>query len=216
MTGQHKGERMKLHTYIQKLRAYPEKFSLRSELLFSLGVLLLGLIFSIGEKATEGVFSSGIWGGDIGIRVFLAVLISAYSRYPISAAVNSLLFFLPRWLICSPYEIFWLEFFSRNDWLGWLIIVGVTFLTGFGVWFSKGKGVLGSVFLSLPAAILFSGGFQAFYSADFMTWLLLLLWIALLLILPKTLKQKLVAFALSILFVTVPILVRLLPYFFLG
>ena len=52
-------------------------------------------------KATDSVSMIGDIGTELGVWVFTATLLAAFSRYPLSAALNTLLFFLA--MLCAYY-----------------------------------------------------------------------------------------------------------------
>ncbi len=183
---------------IQKLRPYPEKLSVRFEFIFSGSTLLLGLFMGLIAKMTDSVSVIGEIGTQLGIWVFAAAIVAAYSRYPLTAGINVLLFFLSMLFAYYVYGYTVLGFFSRAYFMGWLMIALLSPLAGVCAWFSKAKGIVGSIVTALPVAILFAEGYPAFYTSSFVLYTSLLLGIALCAVLPRTIKQKISAFVIAI------------------
>jgi len=159
----------------------------------------LGLI----AKATDSVSVIGDIGTYLGVWVFTATLIAAFSRSPLFAALNTLMFFLALLTAYYTYGSLVLGFFPKAYFLGWLIVALLSPLGGVAVWFSRGKGCLAIICASIPIAVLFAEGYPVYYYYIFKIPLILDLVFALILafVLPKTWKQKglalLLAFALS-------------------
>lgn len=151
-------------------------------------------------KAADSTSIIGSIGTELGIWVFAASFIAAYSRYPLAAALNTMLFFLC--MLASYYIYGWamLGFFPATYFLGWLIIALLSPAAGFLVWFSRGKHILGAIAAALPACVLFASGYSAFYTHNIVSFLSLALGTLLLILLPQTLRQKALAFGLAVVF----------------
>lgn len=191
---------MNINSAINKLRPLPKQFSLRYELFFSIGVIFLGLLFGYVSKATDNVVIIGELTTELGIWIFLATLIAVYSRYPISAAINVMMFFLS--MLCSYYAYgqIVLGFFPRSYFMGWLVIALLSPLAGFIVWFSKGTGTIATVTAALPISVLFAWGYPAFYTYHFTLFLTVGFGVLLNILLPKEKTQMAVVLILSMAF----------------
>lgn len=155
----------------------------------------------IGELTTE-----------LGLWVFAAALIAAYSRYPISAAIYVTYFFLS--MLCSYYIYgqLVLGFFPKSYFMGWLVLSLLSSFAGFLVWFSKGRGIAAIVAASLPIAALFAWGYPAYYTYKLTLFVTLGFGIVLNAVLPKGKKQMAAVLILSIAFAFLIVKLNLLSY----
>ena len=179
---------------IQALRPCP-RLSIKGELLFSCLVALLGLVMGFVAKATDSVSVIGEIGTELGVWVFAAALIAAYSRHVLCAAANVLVFFLCVLASYYLYGYFVLGFFPKAYFVGWLAVAMGSPLPGALLWFSRARGAVGAVLSALPAAVLFHHGYPAFYTHRFSLFFSLTLGVSCCLLLPRTAKQKALAAA---------------------
>ncbi|MCL1964801.1 MAG: DUF6518 family protein [Firmicutes bacterium] len=187
------------------IREYPEKVNAKREALFVLLVILIGLILGFIAKATDSVSVMGEIGTYLGVWIFAATLIAAFSRSPLLSALHTLIFFLAMLISYYAYGSLALGFFPRAYFLGWLIIALLSPIGGFVVWFSRGKGRIAIICASIPIAMLIAEGHPAYYTYKIPLILDLIFALILIMILPKTWKQRgfvtLVAAALSLVLV---------------
>ena len=204
--------KLTIKDYIHHIRPLPNKLFFKKELIFSVGIVVLGLLLGTIAKMTDSISVIGEIGTELGVWVFLATLIAVYSRYPVSAAVNVLVFFLS--MLCSYYLYgqFILGFFPSAYFMGWLIIALLSPIAGFFIWFSKGRGMPSILIAALPISLLFSLGYPAFYTYDITLILTLLFGAVLTIILSKTAKQRIILFCISILFAVLIVYFRLVNY----
>lgn len=189
---------MNIHRKMQSFRAYPIRKTYKIDLLISLGVVLLGTLMGYVSKATDSVSIIGDIGTELGIWVFVASIVAAYSRYPFTAALNTMLFFLSMLASYYIYGLVILGFFPRAYFLGWLFISLLSPIAGFIIWFSKGKTILSAIVTALPASILFASGYSAFYTYNIVSSLSLVFGGILIALLPQTLKQKAISFGIAV------------------
>ena len=206
---------MGINAAIQKIRPYPDRLSLKKEIITSVCVMALGAVMGAVAKMTDSVSLIGEIGTEWGVWVFAASIVAAYSRYPVTAAINTAVFFLSMLGAYYLYCDIVLGFFPQSYFLGWLIAAGLSPFAGVVVWFSRGRGTAAAVASALPVSVLFAGGYPALYLPRLTMYITLVFGIILLLILPKTLKQKLAALGAAVLlaFVVAKLgLLYLLPF----
>ena len=189
---------MNIHQHIQQQRPYPQKLSMKTEVIFSVFIVLLGLTLGFVAKMTDSVSIIGEIGTEIGVWIFVATMIAAFSRYPFAAVINVFLFFIFALVAYYLYGNFVLGFFPRSYFYGWLIVALVSPFAGFVIWFSKANNFVGIVISSLPVAFLFAHGFPAFYTHRLSLFLSLIMGLLCCLVLPRTVKQKIITCAISI------------------
>lgn len=182
---------------INAIRLMPEKIDIKREKRISLFVMLLGLALGYIAKKTDSISMIGEIGTDLGIWVFIASIIVAFSHTPITAAINAPIFFLSMLASYYLYGHLVLGFFPRAYFLGWLAVSLLSPIGGVFVWFSRGNGWVAAVCAALPIAILLAWGYPAFYVYRIPLMLDILYAVVLLIVLPKTGRQKAITLVIS-------------------
>lgn len=95
----------------------------------------------------------------LGVWIFLAVLISLFSRSPFRAATGVFLFFSGMTASYYLYTIFVAGFFPRSYMMIWIVLTLLSPLAAFICWYARGRG---SVSLILSSGILMVMTRQAF------------------------------------------------------
>lgn len=175
---------------IERWRVMPQSASRKMDILYAAGCVLLGLLLGWVAKATDSVSLIGEIGTELGIWVFIATLVAAYSRTPWLAAIHVPLFFLAMLASYYIYGQIMLGFFPMSYFMGWLIVSLLSSVAGFVAWFAKGKGVVGMIACALPVSLLFASGYPAFYTLKPTLFFALGLGVVLLLLLPQNWKQR--------------------------
>jgi len=203
---------MGINAKLQEVRAYPVRKSITVDLLISFGVILLGALLGYIAKASDSISFIGDLGTELGVWVFIAALVAVYSRYPYTAAINIMLFFLSMLASYYLYGQLVLGFFPKAYFMGWLVISILSPFAGFLIWFAKGKGYIGAIASALPISVLFAWGYPFFYTRRPVLLFTLCFGVILCILLPKTLYQKAGAFGLSILFAFIIVQLKLISY----
>jgi hypothetical protein len=190
----------------------PDVLSCKREITHSACVLLLGLILGFVAKAADGISIIGDIGTYLGVWVFVATMVAAFSKSHFLAALNTLLLFLALLAAYYAYGQIALGFFPRSYFAGWLFIALLSPVGGVVVWFSRGKGRLAIISAALPIALLITEGYPAYYTYQAPLVFDLCCAVALLIMLPKTWKQKGMTFIISIALAVIMILFRVLSF----
>jgi hypothetical protein len=141
----------------------------------------------------------------MGVWIFLALLISVYSKSPVRAAINVFLFFVGMVSSYYLYTVWNAGFFPKSYMMIWIFMTFISPFMALICWYAKGKGPF-ATFISLIIFMFISR--QAF---EFGLWyfeiedvLELLLWIATILVLYQSPKQiiKVVIIGLFFFFLT--------------
>ncbi|MDR1705267.1 MAG: DUF6518 family protein [Clostridiales bacterium] len=178
------------------IRPIPEK-SIKRNTLYALFVVLLGFALGYMAKATDSISVAGEIGSDLGIWIFVAALICAFSRTPLMAAVNAPLFFLS--VLCAYYlygQIV-LGFFPKDYFMGWLVISLLSPIGGFLSWLSRGNGWKANMCAALPVSILFAWGCPFYYTFQIPLMLDMLYAFILLIVLPRAWREKAIALGIA-------------------
>lgn len=189
----------------------PVSTPISKKLIYSLSILLAGILLGTISKILDTTASNSLpsflealdlrnFFSRIGIWVFLAVLISIYSKTPFRAAVNVFLFFIG---MVSSYYIYtvWIAgFFPKSYMMIWIVITLLSPLMGMVCWYARGvhpvSFCLSALILMMMTRQAFAFGFWYF---DVRYVLELLLWFLTIAVLYKTLKQILVVFGVGVL-----------------
>lgn len=103
----------------------------------------------------------------MGVWIFLALLISVYSKSPVRSAVNVFLFFVGMVGSYYLYTVLVAGFFPRSYIMIWIIMTCISPFIAFVCWYAKGKGMIAIslssiifMFISRQALVF---GFWYFY-----------------------------------------------------
>jgi hypothetical protein len=177
--------------YISQSRKF-----LYSTLIFISGVIL-GVISKLLDETASNVLPYFLETLDlrnffsrIGVWIFLAVLISVYSKSPIRSAVNVFLFFVGMVGSYYLYTVMIAGFFPKSYMMIWVVMAVISPFIAFVCWYAKGQGIIAisisSIIIMFISRQTFALGFWYF---DILNTLELLLWIATIFVLYQSPKQ---------------------------
>lgn len=136
------------------------------------------------------VLDLGNFFSRMGVWIFLAMLISVYSKSPFRSAINVFLFFVGMVGSYYLYTVLAAGFFPGSYMMIWIIISCISPFIAFICWYAKGKGIvaitLSSIIFMFIARQAFAFGFWYF---DISYVLEFLLWIATIFVLYQSPKQ---------------------------
>lgn len=197
----------------------PINISLSRKVLYSTLIFIAGVILGVISKVLDTtpsnylphfleIFDLRNFFSRMGVWIFLAVIISMYSKSPIRSAINVFLFFTGMVGSYYLYTVLVAGFFPKSYMMIWIIMTVISPFLAFVCWYAKGKGII-AIFISSIIFMLISR--QAF---GFGVWyfyikynLEVLLWIAMFFVLYQSPKQiiKVVAIGLILCFLTAEI-----------
>lgn len=193
---------MKLEYTLNQIRMPSNRrFTIKRKLCYALLAFVFGVFTGILSKFLEAIPHIGSIGSliniftdicsDIGLWVFIATIISAWSSAPKSAALHVLLFFIGMLLSYYIYSGAIFHFFPLYYFLRWTIIAIFTPIPAFGVWYSRGNGWIASLAASLPIALLIVNGYSFFYTRSLIDTANIIFAVILYIALPKNSTQRL-------------------------
>lgn len=160
---------------------------------------VLGILSGFLAKYMDTISSNGIIGSliniisnissRIGMWVFIATIIAAWSRTPKSGAINVFTFFLGMLLAYYIYSMKLFNFFPTYYFIRWGLIALLSPLAAYIVWFSRGNGWIAALCAALPIGLLVSEGYNFFYTFSPVSGFDLIAAIILFCILPKNKYQ---------------------------
>ena len=167
----------------------PIEIPLSRKLLYSTLILITGVILGVISKVLDTtpsnylpyflqVFDLRNFFSSMGIWIFLAVVISVYSKTPIRSAINVFLFFVGMVSSYYLYTVFIAGFFPKSYMMIWIFMTCISPFLAFVCWYAKGKGIIAiaisSIILMFISRQAFSFGFWYFdirYSLEFILWI---------------------------------------------
>jgi hypothetical protein len=176
------------------------------KLLFFIVGILAGLI----SKYVDTIPANGIVGNliniisqissEIGIWVFIAVIIAVRSKTPKAGAVNVFLFFAGMLLAYYIYSMKLFTFFPTYYFIRWGLIALLSPFAAYIVWFSRGSDWIAALCAALPIGLLVSEGYSFLYTFSPISGFNLIAAIILVFILPQNKYQylKTLIFAMGI------------------
>ena len=148
--------------------------------------------------------------GRFAIWIFIAVCISVYSNSAKRAALNTFLFFVGMVGSYYLYSAFIAGFFPKNYALIWCCFTAVSPLLAFFCWYAKGEGWIAIAISGVIIGTLFSQSIFLLQGIRIAHVPELIVWLASLTVLRRTLKEFVAEIILSI---PIAVLIQLfLPY----
>lgn len=171
------------------------------QFLYSILIFIIGIILGVISKVLDTTPSNYLpyileildltnFFSRMGIWIFLAAVISMYSKSPVRSAINVYLFFVGMVGSYYLYTVLVAGFFPKSYMMIWIVMTIVSPFLAFVCWYAKGKGIIA---ISISSSILlfmsrqsFSFGFWYF---DIRNHLEFLLWIATIFVLYQSPRQ---------------------------
>ena len=197
---------------LKNIREFPSIINKKHEILFTFFVIVSGLLFGFIAKATDSVSLIGDIGTDLGVWVFIVSIIAAFSSRPLSAIINTPAFLLSMLTSYYVYGQVVLGFFPESYFMGWLIIALLAPIGGIIIWFSHGKGIIANICAAMSTSILLACGYSALYTYHPVLILDLIFAALLLVILPRTWKERAIATGIALIFAIIIVNLQLISY----
>ena len=174
--------------FLNEIRS-PIKISLSKKFLYSTLLLIAGVILGVISKVLDTTPSNYLpyflqvldlrnFFSNMGIWLFLAVVISVYSKTPIRSAINVFLFFVGMVSSYYLYTVLVAGFFPKSYMMIWIFMTCISPFLAFVCWYAKGKGTIAiaisSIILMFISRQAFSFGFWYFdirHSLEFILWI---------------------------------------------
>lgn len=199
--------------YLEKVRIPETHYSQTKEILFTAGVLMLGICLGIFSKFLDfrqaelpnvlGVIDRALdvhnFFGTFAPWIVLAVFISIKSSSPIRAGINVFVFFVGMVTSYYLYSNFVAGFFPRRYAMVWGGFTLLSPILAFFCWYAKGKGWFAFVISAgILGVIINSTLSYGMWYVDIRSWLHLLTLILGIVILHKTMKETIYMFGVAI------------------
>lgn len=190
----------------------PVDISQSRKYIFSTLILIVGIIFGVISKVLDETASNLLpyflevldlrnFFSRMGVWIFLAVLISVFSKSPVRAALNVFLFFVGMVGSYYLYTILIAGFFPKSYMMIWIIMTVISPFMAFVCWYAKGKGTIALMISSVIFMFISRQAFAfGFWYLDVINILEFLLWIATIFVLYQSSKQIIKVVSIGLLF----------------
>ena len=201
----------KIKTYFEQIRKPSKKLSYKSQIVITLGVILLGFLLGTLQKWIDGTGGSnlplilqqldiGNYFGRLAIWILLGSIISVYSESPVRAGINTFVFFISMLAGYYLYCNFVLGFLPRAYMMMWLLFAFASFFMAYFCWYAKGEGIIAILISSVIIGVLLAQainlsitqGVYVYHSLEVVTWLIGVI------LLRRTLKEYAIEIGLSV------------------
>jgi len=135
---------------------------------------ILGIFSGFMAKYLDTVPANGMIGNlvnvignifsEIGIWIFIATIIAAWSRTPMAGAIHVFVYFVGMLISYYIYSMKLFNFFPMYYFIGWGLVAIASLPFSYIVWFSRKEGWVASLSAALPIGILVSEGYSFLYT----------------------------------------------------
>lgn len=172
-----------------------------NKILYSILIFVVGIILGIVSKFLDETPSNLLpnfldmldlrnFFSQIGVWIFLSVVISIYSKSPFRAAINVFLFFVGMIGSYYAYTVLFAGFFPKSYMLLWISMTVISPFLAFVCWYAKGKSTISILISSIILWIISRQAFAfGFWYFDIRNSLELFLWLAMIMVLYESSKQ---------------------------
>lgn len=192
-----------MKNFFDKIRTPDKTLKISTKIINTILIFLLGIVLGIFSKWLDNLsINDAIWWQHIfgivdlrnvfsyfGIWIFLAIIISVFSKTPLRASLNVFLFFVGMTVSYHLYTIMFSCFNPKSYMMIWYGITAITPILGFICWYAKGNNkisiMISSVILAVMLIESFSVGLWYFYFKSVIDTLLFLGTMIVLYIKPK-------------------------------
>ena len=198
---------------LNKVRLPNKSIKTKNKILSTILIFLFGVVLGIFSKWLDNLsINDSVWWQNIlgildlsnifsmfGIWIFIAVIISVFSKTPLRASINVLLFFIGMTVSYHLYTILFSGFNPMKYMLIWYSITLISPLLAYICWYAKGKSKISMLISSLILCVMFLSSFSiGMWYFDFVSIIDTIIFIATLVVLYDTPKKTLIELTIAL------------------
>lgn len=164
--------------------------SFKTKSIYSIFILFSGLLLGFIAKFADNYFFVGELTTNIGIWIFIATLIVIYSYTPLSACVNNFIFFISLLASYYSYTFYLFNSLPINYIKYWLIITIISSIGSYFIWYANSSKRSSVIWAAISPILLILDSYSFYYTFKPISGLSLIFSIILIILVPKTIKQK--------------------------
>ena len=163
-----------MKNFLNKIRISDKTLKTSKKIINTILIFLLGIVLGVFSKWLDNLsIYDTIWWqhilgildlrnvfSELGIWLFLAVVISIFSKTPLRASLNVLLFFIGMTVSYHLYTIYFSGFNPKSYMMIWYGITVITPILAFICWYAKGNHIISIVISSIILAVMFKRSFS--------------------------------------------------------
>ena len=159
---------------LNNIRKSESNMKLKNKIINSVIILVIGILLGMFSKWLDNLsIDNNIWWhniigkldlnnffSDMAIWLAIALAISVYSKTPLRAAINVLLFFIGMNTSYHLYTIMFSGFNPRSYMQIWYTLTIISPFIGYICWYAKSNHIIGSIISSIILFVMYSSCFN--------------------------------------------------------
>lgn len=160
--------------FLNDIRKSESNMKLKNKIINSVIILVIGILLGMFSKWLDNIsINNNIWWhniiekldlnnffSDMAIWLFIALAISVYSKTPLRASINVLLFFIGMNTSYHLYTIIFSGFNPKSYMQIWYTLTIISPFLAYICWYNKTNHIIGSIISSIILFIMYSSCFN--------------------------------------------------------